>query len=228
MARLNTKIVIRNDSLTNWGNNADVVLLQGEIAIAFDTNGKIHLKIGDGVKTWAQLDWYKDEIAHELISALRTDLDALSTCVGAPADEENEATGIYGDIAALAASVDEKIDQRIADFKELVSDDGKVNTLIEIADYIAQHNNETEEIKTELKSLQDIVNDNVIKEVYVNGALVEVVNGRLDIEVAAAIKSNDEIIANEDGTLSIGKVDASKLVTSEGSSIILNGGSANV
>ena len=58
MAQLNTKLVVRNDSLANWEANKSVVLLKGEMGIAFDTDGKTYIKIGDGVKTWEQLDWH--------------------------------------------------------------------------------------------------------------------------------------------------------------------------
>lgn len=40
MAQLNTRIVLRNDSLENWEKNPDVVLIKGEVAIAFDNEGK--------------------------------------------------------------------------------------------------------------------------------------------------------------------------------------------
>ena len=61
MAQLNTKLVIRNDSLENWEAHKNVVLLKGEMGIAFDADGKNYIKIGDGVKTWEQLDWYGNE-----------------------------------------------------------------------------------------------------------------------------------------------------------------------
>ena len=52
MAQLNTRLVVRNDSLANWEAHKDVVLLRGEMGIAFDTDGKTYIKIGDGTKTW--------------------------------------------------------------------------------------------------------------------------------------------------------------------------------
>ena len=63
MAELNTRIILRNDSTTNWLANEDVVLLKGELGIEFLTDGKIKVKIGDGVKTWAQLSYFGGEDA---------------------------------------------------------------------------------------------------------------------------------------------------------------------
>lgn len=61
MAQLNTRIVIRNDTIENWDKNSSAILDRGEMAIAFDADGKTYLKIGDGTSTWAELDWYGGE-----------------------------------------------------------------------------------------------------------------------------------------------------------------------
>ena len=51
---LNTIIVLRNDSSTNW-ENSDVVLLEGETGIAKLDNGNVIVKVGDGENKWADL-----------------------------------------------------------------------------------------------------------------------------------------------------------------------------
>lgn len=64
MAELKTKIIIRNDSSDNWEAVKDAaVLLKGETGIEFDANGKTKMKIGDGVKTWAELPYFGGEEA---------------------------------------------------------------------------------------------------------------------------------------------------------------------
>jgi len=64
MAELKTKIVIRNDSSEKWEAVKDTaVLLKGEMGIEFDANGKTKTKIGDGVKTWAELPYFGGEEA---------------------------------------------------------------------------------------------------------------------------------------------------------------------
>lgn len=58
---LKTKIQLRHDTAANWEANKTVVLLAGELGFETDTN---KFKIGDGVKTWAELPYaVKDEIA---------------------------------------------------------------------------------------------------------------------------------------------------------------------
>lgn len=58
MATLNTRIVLRNDSSANWLTNSSYVLLKGEVGIEFLTDGTAKMKVGDGVKTWAELDYF--------------------------------------------------------------------------------------------------------------------------------------------------------------------------
>ena len=50
---LNIRIISRNDISSNW-EDINPILLKGEIGIEIDTN---KIKIGDGVKTWTQLDY---------------------------------------------------------------------------------------------------------------------------------------------------------------------------
>ena len=58
---LKTKIQLRHDTAANWEANKTVILLAGELGFETDTN---KFKIGDGVKTWAELPYaIKDEIA---------------------------------------------------------------------------------------------------------------------------------------------------------------------
>ena len=62
MAEIRTRIVLRNDSTANWLANESVILLKGEIGVEFLADGKTKIKIGDGVKTWAELDYFGGEI----------------------------------------------------------------------------------------------------------------------------------------------------------------------
>ena len=50
---INTRHVMKNDSSSNWTTN-NPVLLKGEIGIAIDLN---KFKIGDGIKTWNELEY---------------------------------------------------------------------------------------------------------------------------------------------------------------------------
>lgn len=62
MAELRTRIVLRNDSTANWSANESVVLLKGEVGIEFLADGKTKVKIGDGIKSWAELDYFGGEV----------------------------------------------------------------------------------------------------------------------------------------------------------------------
>lgn len=61
MAQLNTRIILRNDSTVNWEASKDQILLKGEVGVEFLADGTAKIKIGDGVKTWEQLEYFGGE-----------------------------------------------------------------------------------------------------------------------------------------------------------------------
>jgi hypothetical protein len=70
---------------------------------------------------------------------------------------------------------------------------------------------------------------NMIKEVAVNGTVLDIVDGRVDISIAEqalGVKGSDEIDVAEDGTLSIKSISFSKIVQAEDEEIVLSGGGA--
>ena len=66
----------------------------------------------------------------------------------------------------------------------------------------------------------------VVKNVSVNGTLLETANNAVSMTTSDFIKSSDEIIVNEDNSLSINTISASKLVQGEDEELVLNGGGA--
>ena len=64
-----------------------------------------------------------------------------------------------------------------------------------------------------------------VKEVSVNGTLLELVEGRINIEIPE-IKSSNEIAVSEDGTLSINTISFDKIVQNPETVIVMDGGSA--
>lgn len=85
---LKTIIIIRNDSTVNWNANSSVVLAKGEMGIEFTAEGTAKIKIGDGVKTWAELDYFGGEntptqVYEAITTADETDMDAIARVVGA-------------------------------------------------------------------------------------------------------------------------------------------------
>ena len=103
MAELRTRIVIRNDSTTNWLANESVVLLKGEVGIEFLADGKVKMKVGDGIKTWAQLDYLNGEEAKTFHVSSLDEITDTELAVGDTAivktaiytDAENEANNKY-------------------------------------------------------------------------------------------------------------------------------------
>lgn len=55
---INTYIVLRNDTSANWEANSDQILLKGEVGIEFLPDGEKKMKIGDGVTSWANLEYF--------------------------------------------------------------------------------------------------------------------------------------------------------------------------
>ena len=103
MTTLNTRIILRNDSTANWLTNESTVLLKGEVGIEFLADGKVKVKIGDGTKTWAQLDYFGGEESktfqvNSLDEITDTDLAVGDTAIVKIAiytDAENEANNKY-------------------------------------------------------------------------------------------------------------------------------------
>lgn len=99
MAELVTRIVIRNDSTANWLANESVVLLKGETGYEFLSNGKVRTKVGDGVKTWAELDY------SNLSNHYETTLEADETKEAAIARAVGENALEKGDTAVVKALI---------------------------------------------------------------------------------------------------------------------------
>lgn len=66
----------------------------------------------------------------------------------------------------------------------------------------------------------------VVKGVSVNGTLLDMIDGKVDIAIDNVVKSSDEIEVNKDGTLSIKAISIDKIVQEEDSYIIMDGGGA--
>lgn len=97
---LKTRIKLKYDTLANWqGEGASVVLLKGEIGICeVPTGGSLEqvtppailFKVGDGVKTFAQLPW---------ASALAADVYAWAKAATKPTYSTSEITGLTSALA---------------------------------------------------------------------------------------------------------------------------------
>ena len=82
---LTTRIILRNDSTTNWLANENQILLKGEVGIEFLANGKVKMKIGDGKSTWKSLAYFGGDEGHVFeatVSAGANHNSAITTAVG--------------------------------------------------------------------------------------------------------------------------------------------------
>lgn len=99
----NTRIVLRNDSTAKWLENKDQVLLKGELGIEFEADGGVKIKIGDGTKTWEQLEYFGGASAAQVFQAESAnaagDLAAITTAVG-------DAKLQSGDFAIVSHDID--------------------------------------------------------------------------------------------------------------------------
>lgn len=57
-SKLNTRIILRNDSSQNWETAKDTILFKGEVGIEFPKNGAPKIKIGDGETSWENLPYF--------------------------------------------------------------------------------------------------------------------------------------------------------------------------
>ena len=63
---LNTVIVLRNDSSTNWA-NSEVILQEGETGISYLDNGNVIVKVGNGIDKWADLPQVESVLENDIV-----------------------------------------------------------------------------------------------------------------------------------------------------------------
>ena len=213
MALIKSRIVLRNDSLQNWEAHSDVVLLKGEVAIAFLESGEEKIKIGNGVSTWAELDWFGGSVkisadgksvsvteagvvslygfdAAEVgaypvkteegtlkwvlpitedyeglkteIETLKSEVTVIKEIVTPTAEGALPLTDRIDNLEAKLAGTEDKtvvqlIDEKINDFANKVTDDGTVNTIKELVDYVAEHGSDAAEMTADISALKALV-----------------------------------------------------------------------
>lgn len=163
---LTTRIVLRNDTLANWESNSSIVLLRGEAGVAYDVDGSARIKLGDGVKTWAELDWYGGDIT----TITNTTEAVIQEMVGIPANPETgaEATGIYKELADIVTSTDAKIESALTEKLGEITDNGKIDTIKEFIDYVEVHSGEAKQILHDLTELQALVGSKPVSDQIVD------------------------------------------------------------
>lgn len=109
MAQIKTRIALRNDSTANWEANSDVVLMKGEMGVEFTDAGETKMKLGDGQKTWAQLDYFGGETDVHQAQVYQADLAEGEDDIAAITRVVGENTLFEGDMAIVKSTIGEAV-----------------------------------------------------------------------------------------------------------------------
>ena len=109
MAQIKTHIALRNDSTANWQANSDVVLMKGEMGIEFTDAGETKMKLGDGLKTWAELDYFGGETDVHQAQVYQADLAEGEDDIAAITRVVGENALFEGDMAIVKSTIGEAI-----------------------------------------------------------------------------------------------------------------------
>ena len=109
MAQIKTRIALRNDSTANWEANSDVVLMKGEMGVEFTDAGETKMKLGDGQKTWAQLDYFGGESDVHQAQVYQADLAEGEDDIAAITRVVGENALFEGDMAIVKSAIGEAI-----------------------------------------------------------------------------------------------------------------------
>jgi hypothetical protein len=212
------------------------------------------------------------------VSSLQDDIADLKAIVGTTEDEldgtlldrvtllETSVNTLNGD-SKTEGSILKIVKDEINAFANEISDNGTIDTLKELVDYVANHGGEIETLVNDITTLQDLVGSesvsdqiaagvsgkvdaetgkslvsddliaklekmdasaqaNKIEEVYLGDTLLEVVDKKVVLPIGAGLKFSEEISVSEDGTVGIGTISFSKIVQTEGETVIMDGGGA--
>ena len=109
MAQIKTRIALRNDSTANWEANSDVVLMKGEMGVEFTDAGENKMKLGDGQKTWAQLDYFGGETDVHQAQVYQADLAEGEDDIAAITRVVGENALFEGDMAIVKSTIGEAV-----------------------------------------------------------------------------------------------------------------------
>lgn len=176
-----------------------VVFKDGALQLAgFDAAevGAHPRKASDGTLEWVVP-------STEVIDKLQSDVDSLKISVSTlqeivtPSGED--AVPLLSRVEILEEkmdgtgkdSIDAKIDKKINEFANTISDDGMVNTLKELIDYVGSHGGEVETLVADINKLQILVGDIPVSD-----------------QINNAINSSDHITKTEAESTFISKIEA--------------------
>ena len=172
----NARIVLRNDISENWALVANTsILLKGEPAIEFDEENNAKLKIGDGIKTWAELPYFGSGNSDVVLpDDILTQFEELSQTVGGfDIRIQNTESGV---VAAVTAS--EEALALVGALREEVAAKAleQENALEEMRQQLSEN---TTTVDTINSAMDEIVLTQELQEAAINTA-----NARVDTLVA--------------------------------------------
>lgn len=102
--------------------------------------------------------------------------------------------GLEAKIGTVNGTVDERIDAKINEFANQISDDGTINTLKELVDYVANHGGELESVVNDITTLQGLVGSDPVRD-----QIAAAVAGKVDKVDGMGLSSNDftDILQNK-------------------------------
>lgn len=212
-------------------------------------------KNADGELEWVVPSSETLEGLQTIVAGLQTDVSNIKEILTPSGEGE---TALADRVAALEGKVDgtgegsvdqkitDEVTSQINDFATKVSDDGVVNTMKELVDYVATHGPEAANMAANITTLQELVGStsvsdqisaamngiesgaqvNKIESVKLGENTLEIVEKTVTVPVGAGLVASDEVTIGTDGALGIGQVDISKLVQTPGTEFILDGGGA--
>jgi hypothetical protein len=121
-----------------------------------------------------------------------------------------------------------------------INNNETVDTFKELVEYVANHNGEAATLAADILTLQELVgedpvaeqiataisNANGIETIKVGDTLIEAIDKVVTIPVGAGLKASEEVAIAEDGTLSVGTINVSKIVQAEDEVLVLDGGAS--
>lgn len=131
-------------------------------------------------------------------------------------------------------SVDAKIDEAINDFMTTVTDNGTIDTVKELIDYVEQHGEDFSAVVSKLDTIEEHAQVNKLEKVILGESVLDIVEKAVTIPVAnedklgivkSAVGANKVNVAT-DGTMNVNKVDINSIVVPIGEEVVLNGGSS--
>lgn len=213
-------------------------------------------KKADGTIEWVLPDTTTVEGLSAAIAGLQSDVTNLQTTVVTIQEIVNPSgegsVSLLSRVETLEdkmdgdgeGSVNARIDAKINEFATKITDDGVVNSYKELIDYVAEHGGEATKMAASIASLQELVGTtpvseqiataisglsmpDVVKGVKVNGTLLDLVDGIVEINLPVSSDAENKVAVLEDGTMEVNSLNVNKLTQNEGEWLVMNGGDAN-